>query len=260
MKMSKYCPEGLQTQFLDILRTIFACLVNAFVWCPCPMLARCNASVLFTADELSQKNPSGDHFSHDNRRENRCSLEIFDHRDIAHFGTSRNRVLRGAVHIAAATAEICTILVHLVRSAKLCTITCGRTLRGLLRFAFMPCALNLQMLAPCNPSRLNCQWRHGRLLLQIGTRYPNMMAPAQLCTQGTQKLSFWRVSVRATTHMDFHNRSKDEYAPSESKHKYAAWKSFGLSMQMSCWKAMSLGRRGTPFLNPCHMLGCRYSK
>ena len=34
--MSKNCPEGLKTQFLDI----FAYLVNAFVWSPCPMLAR----------------------------------------------------------------------------------------------------------------------------------------------------------------------------------------------------------------------------
>ena len=40
-KMSKNCPEGLKTQFSDIFRTFFAYLVDAFVWRPCPMLARC---------------------------------------------------------------------------------------------------------------------------------------------------------------------------------------------------------------------------
>ena len=31
-KMSKNCPEGLKTQFSDIFWTIFAYLVDAFVW------------------------------------------------------------------------------------------------------------------------------------------------------------------------------------------------------------------------------------
>ena len=31
-KMSKNCPEGWKTQFLDIFRTIFAYVVDAFVW------------------------------------------------------------------------------------------------------------------------------------------------------------------------------------------------------------------------------------
>ena len=37
-KMSKNCPERLKTQILDIFWTIFAYLVHAFVWWPCPML------------------------------------------------------------------------------------------------------------------------------------------------------------------------------------------------------------------------------
>ena len=31
-KMSPNCPDGLKTQFLDIFWTIFAYLVDAFVW------------------------------------------------------------------------------------------------------------------------------------------------------------------------------------------------------------------------------------
>ena len=39
-KMSKNYPEGLKTQFTDIFLAIFAHLVGAFVWWPCPILAR----------------------------------------------------------------------------------------------------------------------------------------------------------------------------------------------------------------------------
>ena len=42
-KMSENCPEGLQRQFSDIFWTIIAHLVGAYVWWPCPMLARYNS-------------------------------------------------------------------------------------------------------------------------------------------------------------------------------------------------------------------------
>ena len=38
-KMSKNCPEGPKTQFWTFCWTIFAYLVDAFVWWPCPMHA-----------------------------------------------------------------------------------------------------------------------------------------------------------------------------------------------------------------------------
>ena len=48
-------------------------------------------------------------FAHFSRR----SLAIFDRREIANLGASRDRaILQGAVRIAAATAEIRAILVH----------------------------------------------------------------------------------------------------------------------------------------------------
>ena len=43
-KCPKNCPEGPKTQFSGIFWTIFAYLVDAFVWWPCPMLARYNLS------------------------------------------------------------------------------------------------------------------------------------------------------------------------------------------------------------------------
>ena len=45
-KMSKNCPEGPKTQFRTFFWTIFAHLVDAFVWWPCPMHARYNIRTL----------------------------------------------------------------------------------------------------------------------------------------------------------------------------------------------------------------------
>ena len=45
-KMPKNCPEGPKTQVSDIFWTIFAYLVDAFLWWPCPMLARYKARPL----------------------------------------------------------------------------------------------------------------------------------------------------------------------------------------------------------------------
>ena len=46
-KMSKNCPEpeGLKTQFSDILGTMFVYLVDVFVWRPCPTFAHYNTKV-----------------------------------------------------------------------------------------------------------------------------------------------------------------------------------------------------------------------
>ena len=52
-------------------------------------------------------------FDHFNLRKSRCSLALFDRREITYLGAAKNRVkYRGAGRIAAATAEIRAILAH----------------------------------------------------------------------------------------------------------------------------------------------------
>ena len=53
-KMSKNCPEELETQFSDIFWTIFAYLVDYFSWWPCPMLARSTHNILLPPSPTSK--------------------------------------------------------------------------------------------------------------------------------------------------------------------------------------------------------------
>ena len=80
----------------------------------CTKIAHRCSLAIFTADEgIARKSTARAIFTHFLRRKNRGSLAIFFAEEIAHLGASKHRAIsRGAVKIAAATAENRAILVH----------------------------------------------------------------------------------------------------------------------------------------------------